>query len=67
MSTYAAPPKLRSFVDHKPKMPGDMFVPRRVPRTYNDHYPITGDIRTTRLYINSYVDHSAHTGDLTQM
>jgi len=48
-------------------MPGDMFAPKRVPRTYVNHYPITGDIRTTRLYINSYVDHLAHSGDLAQM
>lgn len=57
------PPKLRSFIDHRPET-GDVFNPKeRTPRTYVDHYPKTGDIRTTRQFINSYLDHLARPGD----
>lgn len=71
MSTYANPPKLRSYVDHKPHSVADHFtVYGRKWKTYWDHWPVNqSDIffKPNRQYINSYIDHFARPGDLNQM
>ena len=66
MSTYATPPKLRSFVDQRPG-PTDMF--RNNPRAaaYTDHFAQAGDLLPdVKHKANSYVDHYARPGDLVQ-
>lgn len=71
MSTYLNPPKLRSYVDHKPHS-----VANNKPKygrpfdTYFGHYPVDqSDIffKPNRPYINSYIDHFARSGDLKLM
>lgn len=71
MSKYANPPKLRSYVDHKPHRAADNLTQWGRPWwTYFDHYPLSqNDIffRPNRPQINSYIDHFARPGDLNQM
>lgn len=71
MSTYANPPKLRSYVDHKPNSAADNLMKWGRPwKTYFGHYPVSqSDIffKPNRAYINSYIDHFARPGDLNQM
>lgn len=58
------PPKLFSFVDHKPHAPPDM-VQKVTPKTYVNHYPGSGDmLPSVKLKPRSYVDHFAKVGDL---
>jgi hypothetical protein len=67
MSTYANPPKVRSYVDHKPHSGSDDKPV--YPRTYDayyDHWPVDQtDIffKPNRPYILSYIDHYSRTGD----
>ena len=66
MSKYANPPKLRSYIDHKPNS-----VPDNKPKwgrtfdTYFDHFPDlpTDVFMQTGRPFNSYVDHFAKPGD----
>lgn len=71
MSTYKNPPKLRSYVDHKPHSAADnLNQTARGWLTYYDHWPVDeSDIffKPNRQYINSYIDHFARPGDLNQM
>jgi hypothetical protein len=58
------PPRLHSFVDHKPHALSDM-VKKITPKTYVDHFPESGDmLPSVKLKPRSYVDHLAKVGDL---
>jgi hypothetical protein len=58
------PPKLRSFVDHKPR-PGDLFRNNPSAKTYVSHLPETGNLLPdVKDEPRSYVDHFAMPGDL---
>ena len=74
MSTYANPPKLRSYVDHKPHTASDNLIQwGRKFDTYFDHWPVDGtDLffkpnRAGGIIANGYIDHFARPGDLNQM
>jgi len=71
MSTYLNPPKLRSYIDHKPHTQAD-DKPNygRLFDGYYDHYIVDqSDIffKPNTPYINSYIDHSARAGDTRLM
>lgn len=70
MSKLAHPPKLRSYVDHKPHSAADNLMKWGRPwKTYFDHYPVnsTDLFQPHRKIFNSYLDHFARPGDLNQM
>lgn len=67
MSTLHSPPKLRSYVDHRPHSASEMFR-KWNPRAYVDHWPGLSDMRRPLLKRpNGYVDHYARPGDMVTM
>jgi hypothetical protein len=64
MATLQSPPKLHSYVDHRPHSSADMFRKWNA-KTYVDHWPALTDMRRVLLKKpRSYVDHYSQPGDL---